>query len=310
VNLSARAAFDSPHALRAQKVRRERLSLVFHYALLVAIAVVFLFPLVFMVMSSFKPREQILIDLSSVRGLLPVGNISLNNYAAVFTTTKFGQYFLNSTIISGVSLVFSLLFNSLAAFVLARLRWRGRAFAVGLVIALLVIPGETIVIPLLLVVSRLPWLEIGPDGLQLVHTWINTLRVQIIPFLADVGSIFLFYQFFLDVPKELDEAAVMDGATPFQIYSRIIVPLSGPVFATVAILRFLGSWNSYLWPTMTVQSDEARPLMPAIQIFYGYLNEWGQIMAFATLITLPVVLLFIVFQRWFVASVASSGVKE
>jgi multiple sugar transport system permease protein len=294
----------------ARKRRQERTGLFLHYVLLAAIAFVFLFPLVFMLMSSLKPREQILLDLSSIRGLLPVGQVSLDNYHAVLTTTKFSLYFFNSMVVSVVSVVLSLFFNSLAAFALARLRWRGQGFAVALVIALLVIPGETIVIPLLLIVSRLPWLELGPGGIEVVHTWINTLRVQIIPFLADVGSIFLFYQFFLDVPKELDEAAIIDGATPFQIYWRVIVPLSGPAFATVAILRFLGSWNSYLWPTMTVQSDEARPLMPAIQIFYGYVNEWGQIMAFATLITLPVLALFVVFQRWFIASVAASGSKD
>ncbi|THF66748.1 carbohydrate ABC transporter permease [Deinococcus sp. Arct2-2] len=289
---------------------RARLSVLGHYVLMSAIAFVFLFPLVFMVMSSFKPREQVLLDLRSIRGLLPVGDLSLANYQAVFQATNFELYFRNSVLIAVISVVFSLLFNSLAAYALARLRWRGQRGVVALLIILLIIPGETIIIPLLLIVSRLPWIEVGPDGVQVVSTWINTLRVQIIPFLADVGGIFLFYQFFLDLPKELDEAAVIDGATPFQIYRRIIVPLSGPVFATVAILRFLGAWNAYVWPTMTVQSEEARPLMPAIQVFYGYVNEWGQIMAFATLITLPVLVLFIVFQRWFVASVASTGSKD
>lgn len=303
-------ARPTPSAKGSRRRQRERVGVLLHYALMAAIAFVFLFPLVFMLMSSFKPRDQILGDLSSIRGLLPVGEVSLANYQAVLTATKFNLYFMNSVIIAAVSVTFSLLFNSMAAFALARLRWAGRGVAVALVIALLVIPGETIVIPLLLIVSRLPWLELGPGGLELVHTWINTLRVQIIPFLADVGGIFLFYQFFLDIPKELDEAALMDGATPFQIYWRVILPLSGPAIATVAILRFLGSWNSYLWPTMTVQSDQARPLMPAIQIFYGYVNEWGQIMAFATLITLPVLALFVAFQRWFVASVAASGSKD
>lgn len=274
------------------------------------VAVIFLYPLVFMLMSSLKPRLQVLSDLRSVRGLLPIGDVSLNNYRNVFGLENFFLYFRNSLVITGVQVVLSLFINSMAAFALARMRWRGQGVVLAALIATLIIPGEAVVIPLLLLVSRLPWLEFGPDGFSLVQTWVDTLRVQIVPFLADVGSIFLFYQFFLDIPKELDEAAVMDGATPFQIYRRIILPLSGPVFATVAILRFLAGWNSYVWPVMTVQSPSVRPLMPAMQVFFGRTTEWGEVMAFATLVTIPVLTVFLLFQRWFITSVAATGSKD
>ncbi len=277
---------------------------------MVGVAIIFLYPLVFMLMSSLKPRIQILSDLRSLRGLLPVGDISLDNYRSVFGLENFLLYFRNSLVIAVVQVALSLLINSMAAFALSRLRWRGQGFVLAALIATLIIPGEAVVIPLLLLVSRLPWLEFGPDGFILARTWIDTLRVQIVPFLADVGSIFLFYQFFLDIPKELDEAAVIDGASPLQIYWRIILPLSGPVFATVAILRFLGSWNSYVWPVMTVQSPPIRPLMPAMQVFFGRTTEWGEVMAFATLVTIPVLAVFLLFQRWFIASVASTGSKD
>ena len=126
---------------------------------------------------------------------------------------------------------------------------------------------------------------------------------------ANAFSIFLFYQFFRDIPKDFDEAAAIDGATPWQIYWKVIVPMSGPVFATVAILQFLNMWNQYLWPIMVVQGEAARPLQPGIQQFFGTQTEWGEIMAYASMVTIPVLIVFLLFQKKFVRSMASAGVK-
>ena len=133
--------------------------------------------------------------------------------------------------------------------------------------------------------------------------------MQIVPFIANAFSIFLFYQYFDSIPKELDEAAMVDGAGWFRIYRSIIMPLSGPAIATVAILTFLPVWNQYLWPLMVVQSEELRPVMVGIDYFKQLNVAWGQIMAYATMITVPVLVLFIAFQRSFINSIASSGVK-
>jgi multiple sugar transport system permease protein len=119
----------------------------------------------------------------------------------------------------------------------------------------------------------------------------------------------LFYQFFLELPKDLDEAAMVDGATRFQIFYKIIVPISGPVFATVAILTFIASWNTFLWPIMTIQSDELRPVMVGLQFFFQQNVQWGQVMAYSTLITIPVLLFFFIFQNAFVKSIATTGIK-
>jgi multiple sugar transport system permease protein len=137
----------------------------------------------------------------------------------------------------------------------------------------------------------------------------DTYQVQILPFVANAFSVFFFHQYFQSIPKEIDEAAVVDGAGWFTIYRRIVMPLSGPAVATVAILTFLPAWNSYLWPLMVVQSEELRPVMVGISYFFQLNVGWGQIMAYSSLITVPILALFVAFQRSFVNSIASTGVK-
>lgn len=134
--------------------------------------------------------------------------------------------------------------------------------------------------------------------------------MQIIPFIADALSIFLFYQFFINLPKDLEEAALVDGASHLRIFWNIILPLSKPVFATVAILQFILRWGDFLWPLMVTRGVEYRPLPVAIQQFFSQDPKmWGDIMAFAAMITIPVLIVFLIFQKWFVQSVATTGVK-
>lgn len=278
------------------------------YAVMILLAYIFLFPLLFMFSSSLKPQAQIFTDLYDINAILPTGDISLINYENVFKASRLGLYFFNSFFITGISVVLSLLVNSMIAYALVRLNWKGRSFVLAFIIGLMIIPLDGIAIPLLMLVSKLPW--IGWDGgLVIEGSWLNTYHVQILPLVASPFFIFLFASFFKDIPKDFDEAAAIDGATPWQIYWRIIVPMSKPVFATVAILQFLGSWNQYLFPTLFTQSEGVRPVMLGIQQFFGNNNEWGEIMAYASLITLPVLIVFIIFQRQFVQSMAGAGIK-
>ena len=145
--------------------------------------------------------------------------------------------------------------------------------------------------------------------LAITQGWLDTYHVQIIPFIANAFSVYLFYQYFSTIPIEIDEAARVDGARWFTIYRRIVLPLSGPAIATVAILTFLPAWNSYLWPLMVVQSEDLRPVMVGMQYFFQLNTAWGEVMAYTSLITLPVLAVFLVFQRAFISSVAASGVK-
>lgn len=269
----------------------------------------FAFPILFMFFASFKPDNQIFADLGSWRAFLPVGDLSLDNYTGVFDRVPAGRFLLNSVLISVVTVGLGLIINSMAAFALSRLRWRGKGFVLSLIIATLIVPFETLALPLLWWVNRLPWLELNGFSLALTTGWLDTYHVQIIPFIANAFAIYLFYQYFSSIPRELDEAARMDGAGWFTIYRKVVMPLSGPAIATVAILTFLPAWNSYLWPLMVVQSEDLRPVMIGIQYFFQLNPAWGEIMAYASLITVPVLALFLAFQRQFVNSIASSGVK-
>jgi multiple sugar transport system permease protein len=268
----------------------------------ILLAFVFGLPLVFLLVSSLKPDTQIFGDLTSVKAFLPVGDISLNNYTAVFDRVPFWQFLMNSIIISVLTVVLGIIVNSMCAFALARLKFRGRGLILGVIIATLIVPFETLALPLLWWVNQLPYYD-GSVG------WLDTYEVQIIPFIANAFSIYLFYQYFDSIPKELDEAAIVDGAGWFTIYRRIVMPLSGPAIATVAILTFLPAWNSYLWPLMVVQTEELRPVQVGLDYFKQLNTSWGQLMAYASLITVPVLALFVAFQRAFINSIASSGVK-
>ena len=281
------------------------LRLASRYLVLVLVAIIFLFPLVFMVMSSLKPDQQLLSDTSSLRAFLPVGDISLQNYVDAFNRAPVGLFIFNSVFVTGLTVLLSLLICSLCAFSLVFLNWKGRAVILSIIVATFIIPFETIAIPLLLIVSKLPW--IGLDGLQI--GWLNTYRVQIIPWIADGLTVFLFVQYFKDLPRELVEASRVEGASWFQIYYRVIMPLSGPVLATAAILKFLVMYNQYLWPLIVVQAEAYRPVMVGLGYYFQLNPAWGEIMAYLTVITVPVLIFYLVLQRAFIASIASTGVK-
>ena len=275
------------------------------YAVLTIIAIIFVFPLVFMLMSSLKPDQQLLSDTGSLRAFLPVGDISLNNYFDAFNRAPVGLFVMNSIIVTGVTVVLSLLICSMAAFSFVFLKWRGKELVLTIILATLIVPFETIAIPLLLISSKLPW--IGMEGLS--TGWLNTYRVQIVPFIADGLTIFLFVQYFKDLPGELIEAAKVEGASWWQIYVKIVMPLAGPVLATAAILKFLAMYNQYLWPLMVVQEEGYRPVMVGLQYFFQLNRAWGEIMAYLSLITVPVLAFYLALQKTFIASIASTGVK-
>ena len=282
-----------------------RLRLAVRYVVLCLIAVIFVFPLVFMVVSSLKPDQQLLADTASLRAFLPVGDISLDNYWAAFRRAPVALFVMNSVIITGVTVALSLFFCSTAAFAFVFVNWKGRDLILSIILATLIVPFETIAIPLLLISSKLPWIWL--DGVTV--GWLNSYRVQIIPFIVDGLTVFLFVQFFKDLPSELIEAARVEGASWFQIYRRIVMPLSGPVLATAAILKFLAMYNQYLWPLMVVQEEGYRPVMVGLQYFFQLNRAWGEIMAYLSLITVPVLAFYLYLQKAFIASIASTGVK-
>ncbi len=293
--------------------RKFSLGLGIQYGFAIFFMLLFSLPLLFMISSSLKDPQAIFADVKSWRAFLPVGDISLDQYAGVFERLPLGQFIFNSVFISAVVVILGLFVNSLAAYAIARLKFRGQNAILVFLIATLVVPFETIAMPLLVLVNSLPRISFEDGSFEITTGWLNTYLVQIAPFIAWGFSIFLFVQYFKTIPKELDEAAIIDGASFFSIYWRIIVPLAGPAFATSAILSFLAIWNAYLWPVMVVQTEALRPVQVGLDYFWASTSEegtqWGEIMAYSTLITLPILVIFVIFQRAFVASVASSGVK-
>jgi multiple sugar transport system permease protein len=277
------------------------------YAVNAVLVLFFLMPLVFLFVSAFKGNElQLLKDMGNLAAFVPQGELSWQNFRDVFARTSFGLALFNSLLTVSITVALGVLVNSMLAYALARFKFRGRQTLLAVVIALIIIPFEAIAVPLLLLVNELPWF--GGEGWQ--RGWLDSYQVQVLPFIAHAFSVYLFYQFFIALPKDLEEAALMDGAGRWRIYWSIVLPLCKPVIATVAVLQFLSRWGDLLWPVMAVRGEEFATLPLAMQTFFGqFPRQWGDVMAFAVMATVPTLLLFIVFQRWFVKSAISSGIK-
>ncbi|OLP62020.1 sugar ABC transporter permease [Xaviernesmea oryzae] len=268
-------------------------------ASMLIIALVIVSPLFLLAVASLKDdRFQILADMGTFRAFW-VSNPTLANFAEVAHFSgelAFGRYLLNSLIILFATVVGGLVVNSMAGFVLAWGSLRGRAVILALVIALYVIPQESIIMPLVIMVSR--------AGIT------DGFAVQIVPWIASPLYTFLFYQFFAQLPKDLFEAAEMDGASVFRVYRSIFLPLSLPALATVSILMGIEAWNQYLWPILVTQTDYARPISVAIATFFGQDSIfWDRAMAASVLMMLPILAFYLAFQRWFVSSFVGSAIK-
>jgi len=259
------------------------------------LAVIFLVPLLFEFVGSIKPNDRVLSEGNSWRAFVPTA-ITFENYGDALARADLARLFINSLIITSSIVVAGIVVNSLFGYALARMSFRGRGLLVGIVVALIIIPFQAIAIPLFFMMAKIELLD--------------TYQVQIVPFIASPFFTFLFYTFFLSIPKELEEAARVDGAGPLTIFWRVVVPLARPVYATVAILSFLFAWGELLWPVLVTRGPEVRPLPLGIAVFQTLPPvQWGDIMAFATVMTLPLLVVFLAFQDAFVRSVARTGIK-
>ncbi len=268
------------------------------YLFACVVSVAILVPLMMMVTLSLNPdKSEVMSIMGSWRSFVPTV-FAFDNYVAVWSDPfhPFGRYLANTVFIAVTSIVLSVFVNSAAAFSLA---WGSGSYRRGLVfliVAVLAVPGESIVLSQLKIVSALGMLD--------------TYAVQILPSIANAFFIFLFYQFFAKLPKDLIEAARVDGFHLFRIYWHIGLPSSKPLIVTVSTLHFLGIWNSYLWPIMVTRGEDVRPLSVGMSAYFGSnLTSWGNVMAFAMCMALPVVVFFLVVQRHFIASITGSSIK-
>jgi multiple sugar transport system permease protein len=278
-----------------QHKSRSPVSSIGSYLLLISLSLIFVAPIAFMLVASLKPDELVLSQAGTLQGFIPAP-ASLQNYRDVFDRVNFGQFFINSLFITSMVVLVGLVVNSLAGYAFARLHWKGRATFLLVVLALMIIPFEAIAVPLFFQITLLGWR--------------NTYFAQILPFIANAFSIYLFYTFFIGLPKELEEAARIDGASIIRTFWEIIVPISKPVFATVAILTFLTQWGSFLWPLMVTIDEQVRPLPVAISSFQTLPPiQWADIMSFGVMMVAPILVVFLLFQKWFVEGVAATGTK-
>lgn len=266
-----------------------------NYLVLAVAALLYIAPILFMIVASFKPDDRVLPEAGSWQAFFP-DQVTTENYGDVFERVRFGRYMFNSILITGSIVVGGLVVNSLAAYALARLQWWGRTAIFRMVLALMILPIQAIAVPLFYEATVLGWRD--------------TYIAQIIPFVANAFSIYLFYAFFIGMPREFEEAARIDGAGVWRTLIEVILPNAKPAFAAVAITTFLMYWGLYLWPLMITTHEDVRPLPLAMATFRTLPPlKWADIMAFAVMMVGPVLVVFIVFQRWFVRGVATSGIK-
>ena len=252
-------------------------------------------PLVVLVLTSFKPESEIL-DFSS---LVP-RDWTLENYREVLGTPEeipLVRWFFNSVFVSCAATLLVLLVDSLAAYGLARLRLPGKPLVFGVILATLMIPGQILLVPVYLILNSLGW--------------IDTYLALIIPAGSGAFGVFLLHQFFLHLPRDLEDAAAIDGCSRIGIYARVLLPLCKPALATLGIFTFMGSWNDFMGPLVFLDSLEKYTLPVGLALFQSsYSMEYGLTLAAGWLCTLPVVVVFLFFQRHIVEGIALTGLKD
>ena len=221
---------------------------------------------------------------------------TLDNYKNVWNELPFGKWLFNSVLVTTIQTITNVFFSALAGFAFARLEFKGRKLIFGLLLSSLMIPGIILLVPKFIILNE--------------FRLINSYAGLIIPGLVSVTNIFLMKQFFETIPKDLEQAALIDGCSYFRIFWQVFLPISKPALAAVAIYTFQGSWNEFLWPVIVTYTENMYTLpLGMASLRTELMTDWPLLMAGTILISLPTLAIFIIFQRYFVQGVASSGLK-
>lgn len=290
-------------------MRRNCIGSTLLYITLIVVSVVMLVPLLIMVATSLKSMGEIFSRGSIINFFIPK-EVRPENYLEAFSAGNWGRYFFNTLFITAITVICSLVINSLAGYSFSRLSFRGRdlLFFAGLVG--LMIPPQASIVPTFLILKNFPLAGgnnlLGQGGLGFINTYFGLLA----PYLAGSFGVFLFRQFFLNFPKSLDDAAEIDGLTRFGTFLHIYVPLSSTVFASLLCLKATQTWNEYVWPLIITTDPKMMTLQLALVLFKSDLDtQWNFVMSASTVITLPLIILFVFAQKTFVAGIATSGIK-
>jgi len=276
------------------------------HLVLAAGAVSMILPFLWMLSTSLKPESQI---FRFPPVWLP-DRWQWSNYVEAMQAAAFARYFINTLIYAGAVTITNLLFCSMAAYAFARLRFRGRNLLFILVLGTMMIPGQVTMVPVFIMLKHWPFAG-GNDALGLGgHGLLNSYTGLVLPVAVSAFGIFLLRQFFMTLPSELEDAARIDGCSEAGIYWRIILPLSKPALATLSIFTFTAAWNEFLWPLLIMSKDSMKTLQVGLQVFQTqYTTRWDLLMAGTVLVTLPVLIVFLVGQRYFTRGIALTGMK-
>lgn len=280
--------------LRKQARAKRTISLTLSYVALALVTFLMIFPLIIVVIVSFTPNA---VTQTWPPKIIPSA-WTLDNYTSLFQRLPIGRELLNTIVFAGAVTIISVFFDSLAAYGLSRVDFKGRGILLAVLIATMMIPAMALLIP----VYKL----LGSMGL------VNSYLGIIIPRMADVGGIFLLRQFFISIPKDLDNAARIDGAGEFRIFAQIILPNAVPAILTVGMFNFMGNWNDLLWPLIMTSKPETRTITAGLAMLTGHgssVTPYGVVMAGALISALPLLIAFFFVQKRFVEGIAMTGMK-
>ena len=262
------------------------------HVIIYALALATIAPFIWMLLTSVKDIGDIFVYPPK---WLP-SKFHFENYARAFQAAPFGRYYLNSLIVACTVTLGQLITCSMAAYAFARLQFKGRDVLFYIFLGTMMIPYQVTMIPSFMV---LYWLG-----------WVDSYQAMIVPGLASAFGTFLLRQFFLTIPKELEEAAYIDGCGKFRVLWQIIIPLSKPALATLAILTFMGTFNDFIWALIVVNSDHLRTVQLGLAIFRDrYITDWDLLMAGSVMATLPILIVFFFAQKYFIKGITLSGIK-
>lgn len=272
--------------------KKYSISLILQHIIVILLAIFCLFPVIWVCLSSFKPQSEL---FKIPMTLLPE-NWTLSNYVEALSHGSFVTYFSNTLFVAVVATVITVLINIMCGYALAKYIFPGRNLIFSIMIGTLMIPLQVIMIPIFLQLKRLGML--------------NTLWGVIIPPAATPTGIFLARQYMVNLPNSMIESARIDGAKEFFIFRTIIIPLSKPIIATIAIFSFMWRWNDYLWPLIVITDNDKQTLQQALANFVGQLQiNWSNLLAMTTISIIPVIVVFLMFQRYFMSGITTGAVK-
>lgn len=271
---------------------------VIYYIGITIIALIFMFPLIWMVVSSLKDDSKIFADITGLKAFLPSFSSDVFfNYKEVVAKLPLISAMLHSFGYIAVLIAISLVVNSMAGYAFARLKFPKKNLIFSVILAVMIIPAQTVMLPQFSIIYNM--------GLA------NSYLALILPAIANPMYIFLFRQNFLGIPESIEEAAKLDGASALRTFFQLIVPLAKPIYATVIILEFIAFWNDFVWPVMVISDTSKQTVQMALSSLFNIKPvNYGNVMAGLTIVTIPILILFLSMQKYYVAGVASTGAKN